>query len=141
MQSTEHSEIDKEEPIVGELEFTEDKNALLLESCLMKIEAELARLYWNKNQRQIDSPFQNTGESYANGSFEVRAYEWGVPELDEEEPADTANFRYKDLRVSWYKSLGRGMRVEVPKENWSVEFLATMVEECVDAMRKDFGEK
>ena len=42
----------------------------------MIIKNELDRLYWNKNQKEMDSPFENTGETYKNKTFKVCAYKW-----------------------------------------------------------------
>ena len=49
-------------------------------------------------------PFGNTGEHFKCPIFEVCAYSWS----DEEQPF---NFAYKDIRISWYKWLGRGTTV------------------------------
>lgn len=49
------------------------------------------------------SPFENSGERFDNERFSVHAYSWG----DEDQPW---NFKWRDLEVSWYKYLGRGMR-------------------------------
>ena len=105
---------------------------------LREIERELLRCYWNKNQREMESPFWNTGNSYSCGAFSVRAYSW--------DDDNGKNFVYTDrhlfpssLIAEWYKHLGRGDYVEVP-ESWKMEYLADMLENCKEAIRKDFGE-
>lgn len=54
-------------------------------------------------KEQQDNPFQNTGATFKNDVFEVQAYSWNE---EEEQPF---NFAWRDLRVSWYKYVGRGM--------------------------------
>ena len=48
----------------------------LILGSLMIIKNELDRLYCNKNQKEMDSPFENTGETYKNKTFKVCAYKW-----------------------------------------------------------------
>ena len=105
-------------------------------SVLMRIEDELLRCYWNKFQKEMESPFRNTGARYDCGVFIVRAYNW---------KGDSGkNFVYKDkdfpqgsLRAEWYKHLGRGDYVEVP-EDWNMAYLPYMLYRCTKAIRKDF---
>ena len=65
---------------------------------------------WNIEQKDFDSPFDNTGNSFRLGNFEIHAYNWNDDESQE------YNFIYKvdknkanmpDLKISWYKYLGR----------------------------------
>ena len=108
-----------------------DKDETLLAvAALRAIDEELRRCYWNKYQEVMNSPFSNTGESYSCGAFTVRAYNW-----DE----NTWNFDYpKDGFVAeWYKHLGRGDMVIVP-DDWKMEQLATMLADCIKAIREDF---
>ena len=104
----------------------------LIRSCLSEIERELGRLYWNREQKELNSPLQNTGESYKCDAFEVTAYNWD----ENREP----NFRYKDLKCWWYKHSRRGMYAE-SEMPVTAEYLADMLEECFKSMRKDFNEK
>ena len=73
----------------------------------------------------------NTGNEYMGGVFSVWAYDWSE--------GNETNFIYaKDfLRVCWYKHLGRGDVVEVP-EDWTVEKLPDMLNDCLKAIREDF---
>lgn len=105
---------------------------------LRAIEEELLRCYWNKNNKEMESPFCNTGNSYTCDVFSVRAYSW--------DNDNGKNFVYADrhllqssLIAEWYKHLGRGDYVEVP-ENWKMEYLADMLKRCKDAIKEDFGE-
>ena len=80
---------------------------------LKELGNQLERVYWNKNQEEYDNPFENTGNRFSNGVFEVQAYSW-----DDENPTDY-NFKYyvgdkaniKDIEISWYKYLGRDTTV------------------------------
>lgn len=65
------------------------------------IDAKLRVLYWNKYQKEMDSPFSNTANSFKNDVFEVCAYSW---DDDYEQPY---NFKWRDVEISWYKYLGR----------------------------------
>jgi hypothetical protein len=50
------------------------------------------------------NPMSNSGASFANDTFESRAYYWG----EDEELEDLPNFKYGDFEVSWYKHCLRG---------------------------------
>lgn len=52
--------------------------------------------------RADDNPFCNTGARYDGTAFKAHAYDWS----DDEQPF---NFAWRDLRINWYKYLGRGM--------------------------------
>ena len=99
-----------------------------VEAILRQIEAELNRVMWNNNQQEYTSPFGNTGEIYKNDTFEVRAYDWS------DEPEVDWNFKYKDIEITWYKYLGRGM-------DWNrqikVEEMQIMLEDCLKSIRKE----
>lgn len=100
---------------------------------LKSINLELDRCYWNEYQDYLDSPFANTGAEYKCDAFSVHAYEWIEENKD--------NFVYpKDgIHVEWYKYLGRGTEVWVP-DDWTLDKLPAMLQDCKEAIRKDFGE-
>ena len=105
-----------------------ESNIYLVVAILNYIEKELLRLYWNINQKEMDSPFQNTGNTYSNPVFSVRAYDW-----DENiEP----NFQYGDFKVWWYKHSNRGVYFETTAP-FTVEFLREMLKNCLKAMLED----
>jgi hypothetical protein len=108
----------------------------LLVAVLKDIKSELNRCYWNKNQKEMRSPFDNTGESYSNDTFVVNAYYWG----DDERLSDRPNFRYKDLKVYWYKYLGRAT-VATIEGSFTLSFLKYMLVDCKDAIRRDYEKK
>lgn len=61
---------------------------------------------WDVVHENKDNPFRNTGGAnrWNFGAFVVRGYDWS----DEGTPY---NFRWRDVKVSWYKSAGRSMRI------------------------------
>lgn len=72
---------------------------------LKDIENTLKTVYWNKNQKEMDSPFGNTGNRYIGKCFEVHAYNW-----NENYPI-AYNFKCGKIEISWYKYLGRDTTV------------------------------
>lgn len=107
----------------------------LIEAALNKIENEMARLYWNKNQKHMDSPFQNTGAQYSNNTFTVRAYDWS------DDGNELPNFEYKDLKVWWYKHSNRGLNWEYNYQENTLPpsyFLEDMIENCVSSIEDDW---
>lgn len=68
---------------------------------------EIARVFWNMNQREFD-PY-GTDDPKIPG-FEVRSYWWGDENASE---ADLPNFVFGDVRIRWYKYPGRGMSANV----------------------------
>ena len=109
----------------------------LMSSVLLKIRKELDRCYWNKNQEEMRSPFDNTGEKYSNPVFSVNAYYWG----DDEELEEVPNFEWGPIRVYWYKYCDRGMTVYTKMGYDSPGIYGLMLEKCLDAIKEDFGEE
>lgn len=110
----------------------DEKERRVITAVLSMIDQELRRCYWNEHHIEMASPFSNTGNQYECRAFKVIAYDWShVRE----------NFVYpKDgLYIEWYKYLGRGMYVEVP-DDWTMERLPDMLDDCIAAIREDFGE-
>ena len=108
-----------------------EKERNVITAVLRYIDDELCRCYWNENQQQMNSPFDNTGNKYKCHAFTVHSYDWIKGNRD--------NFVYpKDnIHVEWYKYLGRGMYVEVP-DDWTIERLPDMLDDCVQSIREDF---
>lgn len=78
------------------------------------ISEELKRIHYNIDQVEYNSPFENTAEHFILGNFEIHAYNW------EGNIAQEYNFIYKvdktksnidDIKISWYKYLGRDTTV------------------------------
>ena len=104
----------------------------IIVSVLRSIEREMERLYWNKYQKELNSPFNNTGEIYENKTFKVRAYDWNNDNIE-------PNFEYKGLKVWWYKHLGRGDYAEINTE-LSLKYLSNMLDDCIKSLKKYYGE-
>lgn len=100
---------------LGNIAFNTNKNQQLncpeyIVALLRDIDRQLKRIMWNINQREYDSPFDNTANIFKLDNFEIQAYSWN-DEVEQE-----YNFLYKidkskanmpDLKISWYKYLGR----------------------------------
>ena len=117
-----------------------DKETQVVVAVLNEIRRCLETRYWNKNQKEMLSPFGNHAEEYHCSAFAVHSYDW-VSERNER------NFVYIDkdhpersLIAEWYKYLGRGDEVKVPEE-WKMEYLPDMLKRCCDAIYEDFGER
>ena len=117
----------------------EPKYIKLVIAMLNSIRYELDRCYWNKYQKSMNSPFDNTGETYKNKTFTVRAYDWNIDDDKKELP----NFDYKNiLHVYWYKHSGRCVTVYYDGEyNFNIDFLANILNDCIDSIRNDFGDE
>lgn len=89
----------------------------IMHAALSMVSEELTRIMENHHQKDYFSPFQNSGTEFRNDVFHVEAYSWG----DDEQPY---NFAWKDLRISWYKRMGRGM-------SSNVEITPDMAAECL----------
>lgn len=98
----------------------------LVVSALRAIEEALDIYMWNKTQENYVSPFGNTGDSFKNDVFEVNAYYWGDDEKEMKKP----NFKYKNIEISWYKYLGRGM--DIPEMTY--EELDEMLNDCIKSL-------
>lgn len=116
----------------------EDPNLILMtQASLDYIRKELNRHYWNKNQKEMVSPFDNTGESYTNNYMTVRAYYWG----DEEDEIAKPNFEAGHMQVHWYKHSNRGVSVYFEEGYESYEELAKTTENCLKSIELDFNVK
>ena len=113
------------------------KYTKLIVGALDLIREELDRLYWNKYHKEMNSPFDNSGETYSNDTFTVKAYDW-VNNND-----DYPNFNYKNiLHVYWYKYAGRGVTAYIDEAyDFNIDFLADMVNDCIIEAMQDFGEE
>lgn len=120
------------EPELGQLVFGQpwqeyDAPELLI-SVLRSIDTMLETVLWNIHQEQYVSPFSNTGANFkCNNTFEVQAYSWN------EDINQEWNFKWKDLRVSWYKHLKRGTTVNRLIEP---DEIAELLKDCYGALIK-----
>jgi hypothetical protein len=114
---------------------------LLIQAVLNRIEQEMDRLYYNANQKELVSPFQNTGAEYSNDTFTVRAYYWG----EDDDLIKLPNFKYKDFECSWYKHSMRGLTWKyngvLNCKDIPLQFFIQMLNDCFDSMWEDFKKK
>lgn len=111
----------------------QDRFVPLVVSVLDKIRKEMDRLYWNKYQKEMNSPFDNSGEEYSNNTFTVRSYYWG----DEPDRVDLPNFEYDGIKVYWYKHSNRGTTIYTDKD-LTIDYLSVMLNRCIESLREDF---
>jgi hypothetical protein len=72
-----------------------------------------------------DNPFSNTGYRYDGKKFSAHAYSWDDEEQD-------FNFKWRDIKVRWYKYLGRCTEIN---RKMSVEEAREMAAECFEEIR------
>lgn len=113
---------------LGNIMFNTNKNQVYacpkyVIALLKDISSNLKRVMWNKYQKEYDSPFDNTGNKFKLGNFEVQAYSW------DDDISQPYNFIYKvdksksnldDIKISWYKYVGRDTTVnqELDPDVW-----------------------
>ena len=99
-----------------------EKYENLLKAALNSIRKEIDRCYWNANQKEMTSPFDNTGApDFSTEYFTVRAYDWG------EEENEKPNFETKEMQVFWYKHSNRGVVAHVPSTTTNYAELITEI--------------
>lgn len=117
------------EPELGQSSFGQPwqkfEASSLCEAALRLIERELGHVMWNRHQTEYESPFGNTGNRFKNDVFEVQAYSW-----NEEE--QKYNFKWRDIEISWYKYLARGLS---SNKDLKPDEIARMLNECLDSLR------
>lgn len=72
-----------------------------------------------------DNPASNTGWRHDGKLFSMHAYDWG----DDEQPW---NFKWRSVRVSWYKWLGRGTSAN---QELGAPLAYEMLTECLVELR------
>jgi hypothetical protein len=72
--------------------------------------------------RGNENPFSNTGARFDGDKFKAHAYSWNDDEEQE------FNFAWRDVRVSWYKYLGRGTTINREMDDAEV---SEMLRECM----------
>lgn len=116
-------------PELGQLVFKRNYQQFLasnlLISALQSISYQLELWYHDKYNEDIENPFTNSGGTFKNETFEVQAYNWdyNVEQL--------YNFKYKDIKVNWYKYLGRS--VSVNKDVSPIE-INNLLEDCLKSL-------
>ena len=102
---------------------------------LRDIDRKLKIIMWNKGHKEYDSPFDNTGNIFKLNNFEIQAYNWN------DEESQDYNFIYKvdktkanmpDLKISWYKYLGRDTTInQKVDENVVVDIYNDIMEQII----------
>lgn len=72
--------------------------------------------------RGDENPFSNTGARFDGVKFKAHAYSWNDDEEQE------FNFAWRDVRVSWYKYLGRGTTIN---RDMTDDEVIEMLRECM----------
>ncbi len=99
----------------------------LVMATLNFIEKELERVYWNKHQESINSPFSNTGNNVSTENIQIRAYNW--------EQNDKPNFETDNIQVWWYKHSNRGVYAKIYGD---VSDLQDILTDAIEKAEKDF---
>lgn len=100
-----------------------------VQALLSSLRDELDRIMWNAEPNapmRYPNPFNNTGGSFRNATFEVEAYSWS----DEEQPY---NFKWRDIKISWYKYLGRGMSTNT---EFTPDLAIEMYNDCWQSLQR-----
>lgn len=114
-------------------EAVESKYEYMLRAMLNMIESEMTRLYWNQNQKEIISPFSNSGELFQNEYVTIRAYNWDENELP--------NFDTDQLKIFWYKHSNRGLyALSTPNGNID-EILVNVLNNTIQSLKETYNEE
>lgn len=104
---------------LGNLAFNTNENQQYncpryITALLRDIQRQLDRIMWNIYQKDYDNPFENTANSFKLGNFEIQAYNWNDDESQEYNfiyRVDKSKANMPDLKISWYKYIGRDMTI------------------------------
>lgn len=115
---------------LGNIMFNTNKNQTYkceryIVALLDEIDNQLSRVMWNREQKEYDSPFENTANSFKNDVFEVQAYSW------DDEVSQPYNFKCGNIEISWYKYLGRDTTIN---GHYSPEEIINMFNKCIDSI-------
>ena len=111
-------------PELGQMAFGQPWQPLEPSKLLLAV-LEVLSEAWEESRPTEGNPFSNSGNRFDGNEFSAHAYSWAD---DEQE----FNFKYRDLRVSWYKYLGRGTSCNMKP---GPEFLAEMLGACLTEIR------
>jgi hypothetical protein len=116
---------------LGNIMFNNNKNQKYdcpdwIIALLKDIKDKLDIAFWNKYQLEIPSPFENTAGIHEGNCFQVYAYNWS------NKKSKSYNFKYKDIEISWYKSLGRDTTIN---GEYSSEVIIEMYNDIIKEIR------
>lgn len=117
---------------LGNIMFNTNKNQSYecpqyIIALLRDINRVLNRMMWNNTQKEYDSPFENTGNTFKCSVFEVQAYSWD-DSIEQE-----YNFKFNDIKISWYKYLGRDTTIN---KQITPERAIEMYDKCIKKLNK-----
>ena len=117
---------------LGNMMFNPNKNQQYecpewIIALLNKIDAKLCIMMFNKTQREYESPFGNTGNTFKNDVFEVQAYNW------DDDIHQEYNFKCGDIEISWYKYLGRDTTIN---DDYNEEYIIEMFNKCIKSLKE-----
>lgn len=124
-------------PELGQLVFGNPSKEFAVpeiwDAALGYIREELQRVKGNELQKPYPSPFGNTGERFDCHVFSAHAYDWGAADaIDDGGQGQPWNFKWRDVEISWYKYLGRGMSAN---KELSPDLASECLMECVKWLR------
>ena len=99
-------------------------------AALRAIGHEIARVTSNATQEVAYSPFDNVGDTFVTPVFTARSYCWCDGETHPQ--GCPPNFEWRDVRICWYKHLGRGTSANV---DLTPDMVAEMLTDCLAAVR------
>ena len=117
---------------LGNLMFNTNRNQVYncpdwVVALLSDINRRLKIVAWNADRKDFDSPFENTGNRWANDVFEVQAYSW------DDEVEQPYNFKCGDIEISWYKYLGRDTTIN---GEYTENEIISMYNKCMNSINK-----
>jgi hypothetical protein len=102
----------------------------IVEAVLRTIADEIERVEWNNTQKHYEAPTGNNGGEYKTDKFKMRAYCWCDGERHKK--GCPANFEWRDVKITWYKYLGRGMTTNT---EFTPDLANAMLEDCLASVR------
>lgn len=135
---------------LGNIAFNNNVNQQLncpryIVALLRDIQRQLDRIMWNIYQKEYDNPFENTANTFELGNFKIQAFNWN-DEVEQE-----FNFLYKvdkikanmpDLKISWYKYLGRDTTINQEiDENVMVSIYDDIIKQLLEFESKEMTAK
>lgn len=96
-------------------------------AALFFIRDRLNWVMWNIHQKTYSSPFDNTGNTFECSAFDVRGLDWS----DEENPEKPWNFKWRNVRIGWYKHCQRSLNANIPL---TPDMAQQCLTECIAAL-------
>ena len=114
--------------------YLDSKYEYLVRGMLHMLRSELDRLYWNKNQAEMVSPFDNTGApDFSTDYLTIRSYNWDENTLP--------NFDTDSVKIFWYKHSNRGVFAMVKNSDNIGEVLANVLNDSIESINLEFKKK